>query len=124
MIHLNPAATNEIKRLKSKQSNPNLLFRLSVDQGGCAELYYIMGFTEQATAEDLIYECDGISIVINSQTLNYINGLTIDYSEDLMGGGFRFHNPIAIQTCGCGNSFSVGTTRSVDPHNHCQNQKI
>lgn len=109
MIHLSKAAASEIRRLSSKQQNPNILFRLQVQPGGCSGLFYDMTFDEAVRLGDRVYECSGITIVVDAQSLNYINGITLDYSEDLMGGGFRFYNPNAIASCGCGNSFSAST---------------
>ncbi|WP_341524908.1 iron-sulfur cluster assembly accessory protein [Nostoc sp. UHCC 0302] len=106
MIHLSQAAASEIGRIKSKQQ-PNLLFRLAVKSGGCSGWFYEMSFAQAEEVSDRVFDLDGIQVVIDAQSLNYINGLTLDYSEDLMGGGFRFHNPQAIATCGCGNSFSI-----------------
>ncbi len=106
MIHLSPPAANEIRRLLSRQPNPNTLFRLQVKAGGCSGLFYDMNFDEAARLGDQVYRCDGIPVVIDTHTLNYVNGLILDYSEDLMGGGFRFHNPNAATSCGCGSSFS------------------
>lgn len=107
MIQISPSAAREIKRLLSKQSNPNVAFRLQVQAGGCSGLVYDLGFDEAIRQGDCILECEGLSVVIAPSSLNYILNLKIDYSEDLMGGGFRFHNPSAISTCGCGNSFAV-----------------
>ncbi|MFB2772830.1 HesB/IscA family protein [Pelatocladus sp. BLCC-F211] len=110
MIHLSPAAVSEIRRLKSKQQQqqPNLLFRLAVKVGGCSGWYYDMYFDETVKTGDRTLECEGIQVVIDSESFNYVDGLTIDYSEDLMGGAFRFQNPQANATCGCGNSFAIG----------------
>ncbi len=105
MIQLSRAATSEIKRLKSKQQ-PNVLFRLAVKGGGCCERYYDTSFDAVVTPSDRIFECNSIRVVIDSETLPYVNGLEIDYSEDLMGGAFRFQNSQAVVTCRCGNSFS------------------
>ncbi|QLE55219.1 iron-sulfur cluster assembly accessory protein [Nostoc sp. TCL26-01] len=106
MIHLSQAATSEINRLKSKQQ-PNALFRLAVKPGGCADWFYDLSFDEQIQVSDRIIDLNNIQIVIDQASYNYIHGLAIDYAEDLMGGGFRFQNPQAVATCGCGNSFSV-----------------
>jgi iron-sulfur cluster assembly accessory protein len=65
-----------------------------------------MTFDENINPNDIVYESEGIKLVVDSQQLNYLDGLTLDYSEDLMGGGFRFHNPNASQNCSCGNSFT------------------
>lgn len=105
-INFSPAAVSEIRRL-SKCVNPNVVFRLQVQAGGCSGLFYYMTFEEAVKVGDQVYDCSGIRLVVDTQSSNYISGLRIDYSEDLMGGGFRFDNPNAIASCGCGNSFSV-----------------
>ena len=106
MINLSSAAINEIRRLKSKQP-ANILFRLQVKSGGCADWFYDLGFDTTVQPTDQIVEFDDIRLVIDPGSLNYINGLSLDYAEDLMGGGFRFDNPQAISRCSCGNSFSI-----------------
>jgi iron-sulfur cluster assembly protein len=107
MITIRPDAVREIKRLSTKQNKPNALFRLGVQPGGCSGLVYTLELDETINPEDRVCDCSDLQVVIAAQTLNYINGLTLDYSEDMMGGGFRFQNPNATQSCGCGNSFST-----------------
>ncbi len=107
MINLSKAAAGEIGRLQLKRQNPEARLRLGVQRGGCAELSYTIDFDEEMNPRDRVYECDGISIVVDEESFNYISDLTLDYSEDLMGGGFRFQNPNAVESCGCGNSFRV-----------------
>jgi len=107
MIQISPSAAKEIKRLRSKQSNPDILFRLRVQAGGCSGLFYDLGFDEATGQSDCVLDCNGIAVAIDADSLNYIQNLKLDYSEDLMGGGFRFSNSQAIATCGCGNSFAV-----------------
>lgn len=111
MIHLSSSAASEIRRLRSKQQQPNLLFRLSLHPGGCSGWYYDMSFEPLRTNGDRLIESQGIQIIIDEHSLVELNGLTLDYSEDLMGGGFRFHNPQATATCNCGNSFSMTEER-------------
>lgn len=108
MIQISQAAANEIERLKSKrsQSDSTLLFRLSIKQGGCSGLFYDLSFAQTQEAEDIICESQGIKVAISAHSLRYVEGLKLDYAEDLMGGGFRFQNPQAVSSCGCGNSFS------------------
>lgn len=107
MIHLSQAAIREVIRLKSKQPSQNAMFRLGVTPGGCAGLSYTMTFVTQINDQDQVQECDGIQVVVDSESLKSISNLSIDYSEDLMGGGFRFHNPQATAHCSCGHSFSL-----------------
>jgi iron-sulfur cluster assembly protein len=107
MIQLSQAAASEIRRLKSKQLPSNTFVRLAVKPGGCSGWFYDMSFDEAVKLDDRLVDCQGIQILIDAASLDYINDLILNYSEDLMGGGFRFHNPQAIATCGCGNSFSI-----------------
>ncbi|NEU74833.1 iron-sulfur cluster assembly accessory protein [Hassallia byssoidea VB512170] len=107
MIELSQSAVSEIGRLKSKQLPPNIFVRLAVKPGGCSGWFYDMSFDETVKDDDRLFNSHGIQILIDPASLDYINGLILDYSEDLMGGGFRFHNQRAIATCGCGNSFSI-----------------
>lgn len=106
MIHLSPSATNEIGRLQSKQLS-KVFFRLAIKPGGCSGWFYDVSFEQIVDTNDRIFDCNGIQLVIDANSLEYVSGLTVDYSEDLMGGGFRFHNPQAVATCGCGNSFAI-----------------
>ncbi|MBD1922785.1 iron-sulfur cluster assembly accessory protein [Microcoleus sp. FACHB-831] len=107
MINISKAAKGEILRLRSKRQNQDLCLRLAVKQGGCSGFSYSIEFERMEGSEDNVYDCGGIIVLVAAEDLKFINGLTIDYSEDLMGGGFRFHNPNAVQSCGCGNSFAV-----------------
>ena len=107
MINLSKAAVNEITRLQLQRSQQQAQLRLGVKRGGCADFYYTLDFDSAVNPGDRLYECNGISVIVDELSLDYIADLRLDYSEDLMGGGFRFHNPIAIETCGCGNSFRV-----------------
>ncbi|TAE60946.1 MAG: iron-sulfur cluster assembly accessory protein [Nostocales cyanobacterium] len=106
MIHLSPAATSEIERLKFRHQ-PNILLRLKVKPGGCSGWIYDIAFDEIANPEDKVFEVNNVHLVVDQESIKYIDDLTLDYSEDLMGGAFRFHNPIATNTCSCGNSFSI-----------------
>jgi iron-sulfur cluster assembly accessory protein len=107
MIQLSQTAISEVQRIKSQSSNPAALFRVGIQQGGCADWYYILRLDDAVTPDDRVFTCQGIEVVVDPSSLPYLTGLNLDYSEDLMGGGFRFHNPNAVQSCGCGNSFSV-----------------
>lgn len=107
MINLSTAAIAEIRRLQVRRNKSAASLRLGVKTGGCAELYYTIDFDQVVNSNDCVYDCGGISVIVDPQSLNVINELTLDYSEDLMGGGFRFHNPKAVESCGCGNSFRI-----------------
>ncbi len=110
MIQLSASATDEVLRLKAKTHNPSSKLRISVLSGNCLNFSYSLTFDIDDQPGDQLYQNDNISIIVSSQALPYLDGLVLDYSEDLMGGGFRFHNPNSIQSCSCGNSFSIQTT--------------
>lgn len=112
MIRMSPSAVGEVKRLwlrylkRQSQSEAGVL-RLSIQASGCSGLSYQMEFQAQAEPGDFVCQCGGIEVAVDSQSQPYVKDLVIDYTEDLMGGGFRFHNPQAAQTCGCGHSFAI-----------------
>ena len=124
MIQISQAAAKEIKRLKQLRQQPDNLFRLSVKSGGCSGLFYNLELdtlsSQNQTKEtvedsktvlnqkqDHSYESNGVTVVVDEHTYSYVQGLKLDYSEDLMGGGFRFQNPNATSTCKCGLSFKT-----------------
>lgn len=107
MIYLSEIALKEIKRLQSSRQKENSFFRLSVQQGGCADLFYILEFDPNLKDNDHQFEYQDLSIIVDPQSYHHLQDLKLDFSEDLMGGGFRFHNPNAVKTCSCGQSFSI-----------------
>ncbi|WP_071516765.1 iron-sulfur cluster assembly accessory protein [Geitlerinema sp. PCC 9228] len=106
-IHIRPAAAREIQRLLGQRQNPHLRFRLGVQTGGCADLYYTLQLDETVHPNDCLLECGDLPVTIKDEDRRYLEGTVVDYSEDLMGGGFRFHNPNATHSCSCGISFSA-----------------
>jgi iron-sulfur cluster assembly protein len=108
MVEISAAAAREINRIKSSQQKPDSHLRVKIISGGCSGLFYHLSLESQRSSElsDLIYQSQGIAISIDSQSARYIQKLKLDYSEDLMGGGFRFQNSEATNTCGCGLSFT------------------
>ncbi len=121
MIQLSQAAIAEFKRTQSR--HPGASFRLGVAEGGCVAFYYTMAWDEAGSSRDpqegapndQIINCQGIQVAIAPQHQPYLNGLTLDYTEDLMGGGFRFHNPNAVSCCECGTSFAVSSSSPAVP---------
>lgn len=112
MIQISPAAQQEILRLHAKlpPSDPAALavqVHLSLQPSACLTHTYAIAFTPTPQPTDHIFACNGIHLVVPTDHLPLLDGLTLDYSEDLMGGNFRFHNPNAQQVCGCGHSFAI-----------------
>lgn len=106
MITLTENAVNKIQELFAEEQNPNLLLRVFVQGGGCSGFQY--GFTfDEARNEDDFDVPGGVPVVVDSMSMQYLAGATIDYKEDLMGASFAIENPHAQTTCGCGSSFSI-----------------
>ncbi|MDA0267784.1 MAG: iron-sulfur cluster assembly accessory protein [Cyanobacteria bacterium] len=107
MIQLSPVAVEELKRLQANVAPEQPTVRLVVAEGGCAGLMYDLRFAPTIEPSDRQLEVQGLTVVASPDTLTRCEGLAVDYSEDLMGGNFRFTNPLAQQTCSCGVSFSL-----------------
>lgn len=108
MVDISQAAAREIKRIKLSRQKPDSRLRLQIKSGGCSGLFYSLELesSNSETQGDRYYESNGIQVVVDAQSDPYITDLKLDYSEDLMGGGFRFQNPQVTATCGCGLSFA------------------
>lgn len=106
IVTLSPKALAEIRRLISEQDDPSTGLRLGVKGGGCSGLSYIIDLG-QAKEKDLIQEIEGVKILIDPRSSLYLKGSELDYSGGLQDRGFKFKNPNAQNTCGCGESFSV-----------------
>jgi iron-sulfur cluster assembly protein len=115
MIEISKAAIAEIKRMQTVRQQTDSKFRLGLSSGGCKDFYYTIDLEDSVPPgegyanehDDRVYDVGGVSVLIDCQQLQYLDKIKLDYSEDLMGGGFRFQNPCATSVCGCGNSFSI-----------------
>ena len=100
-------AANKVKELITEESNPNLKLRISVSGGGCSGFQYGFSFDENVVDGDTRVERNGVTLVIDPMSFQYLLGAEIDYQEGLDGSRFVIKNPNAQTTCGCGSSFSV-----------------
>ena len=107
IISLTDAALKEVKRLINVQGIEEGGLRLGVKGGGCSGLSYTINFDEKIGQSDQVYEIDGIKVIVDAKSAIYLQGTQLDYQKDLMGGNFKFLNPNANKTCGCGESFSA-----------------
>ena len=128
MIEISKAAIAEIVRMQTVRDRNTSKFRIGFASGGCGDFHYTIDLIDSISdrvgvgenlplgtaflEEDRVYEIDGVAVSIDLQQLAYFDNLKLDYSEDLMGGGFRFQNPLATSVCGCGNSFSMANSES------------
>jgi iron-sulfur cluster assembly protein len=107
-IRLTPAAVAEIRRLMVGQNlGEDSMLRVGVQGGGCGGLTYRMEFDNAVGDNDRTLEFDGITVVVDAKSLVHMDGTTIDFSHELLTGGFKFDNPLSARSCGCGTSFSV-----------------
>ncbi|CAN5389007.1 iron-sulfur cluster assembly accessory protein [soil metagenome] len=107
MIKLSENASTEIKRLLSQEHKEEWALRVGVAGGGCSGLSYTLAFDEKPGPKDTVFELSGVKIYIDSKSYLFLNGLVLDYSTELLTGGFKFVNPNAQKSCSCGTSFSV-----------------
>ena len=101
------AAAAKVKKLIEEEGNPNLKLRVTVSGGGCSGFQYGFDFDENVTDDDIKIEKDGITMLIDNMSMQYLAGSAVDYLEGLEGARFVISNPNAKTTCGCGSSFSV-----------------
>ena len=105
-VSLTPGAVAEVKRLMALEREDNLFLRLGLNSGGCSGLSYSMTFDTAASESDSVFDFSGLKVRVDKKALAYLAGTVIDYESSLLGGGFRFSNPNATRSCGCGSSFS------------------
>ena len=110
MISLTEKAATKVKEIQKddEELNGNEALRVKVVGGGCSGFSYDLYFEEETNELDQCFESHGISIYVDMMSAQYLEGTEIDYVEGLHGAGFKFNNPKAVSTCGCGSSFSAG----------------
>ena len=107
MITITESALAKIVDILAEENNPNLKLRTFVQGGGCSGFQYGFTLDEEQNEDDFVIENPGAVLLVDSMSLQYLQGATIDYKEDLHGSQFSIKNPNAQSTCGCGSSFSV-----------------
>jgi len=105
LISITPSAEAEVKRLLQNE-NEGTGLRLGIKGGGCSGLSYILDFTEEKEG-DTVLTFDGFSVFLDRKSTIYLAGIRLDHQSGLSGRGFVFENPMAANTCGCGESFSL-----------------
>ena len=106
-IDLTENAVKRIKAILSGENKPDHGLRVSVVGGGCSGMSYNLSFDDNIGEFDKIFKIKGVKIFCDLKSWLYVKGTTIDFSDDLLSGGFKIENPNAERTCGCGTSFSV-----------------
>ena len=103
-IDITAAAADEIAKQRAKRGTPDALIRIGVRGGGCTGFTYVFEWAEQVRPTDQVFSAHGVSIVVDPKSLVYLGGMQLDFVRGMMGHGFKFNNPNAKGSCGCGES--------------------
>jgi iron-sulfur cluster assembly accessory protein len=104
-VTVTPAAARQLQTLIQQREDPDCALRVFVSNGGCSGMQYGMTFETDLTEEDRVFESEGVKLVVDANSYQYLAGAEVDFVDNLMGGGFAIHNPNAVRSCGCGQSF-------------------
>jgi len=104
LLTLTPLAASQVRQILAQEASETLALRVYVAGGGCSGLQYGMAL-DDPMEDDLLVELEGIRVVVDAESLRFIEGAEIDYVDSLMGAGFTVNNPNAVSSCGCGHSF-------------------
>ena len=106
-LMLTDGAVQQVKRLLARDNRVGHGLRVSISDGGCSGFSYKLDFEKEKRTGDIVLRFDGLEVFVDRQSSGYLKGTVIDFSSGLHGGGFKFSNPNATGTCGCGTSFSA-----------------
>jgi iron-sulfur cluster insertion protein len=106
-LFFSDSAVSKVRELVEEEGNEHLKLRVFVTGGGCSGFQYGFSFDEAQDDEDAVIERDGISLLVDPMSYQYLVGATVDYQEGLQGSQFVVQNPNASSTCGCGSSFTI-----------------
>lgn len=106
LVSMTERAAQEVKHLLAQPDHSGKQFRVYVEQGGCSGMQYGMVFDEPR-AGDIVGAQDGVTVLVDAFSAQYLRGTQVDFSDALTGGGFKISNPNAKQSCGCGKSFQT-----------------
>lgn len=106
-INFTASAASKVSEMITEEGDASLKLRVYVTGGGCSGFQYSFAFDDQVAEDDTVIEKEGVSLLVDAMSYQYMVGATIDYQEGLEGARFVISNPQATSTCGCGSSFSV-----------------
>ena len=101
------AAVKKAFFLMEKEGTPDYILRIGVKGGGCSGFSYVLKFDKETKEDDIVIESNGLTIACDPKSIEYLEGIEVDYETNLLKAGFRFNNPTARRSCSCGESFSV-----------------
>jgi iron-sulfur cluster assembly accessory protein len=97
----------QVKHLLARHKRLGYGLRVSIGDGGCSGYSYKLDFEKEQKSDDIVLQFDDLNVFVDPHSVKYLNGTVIDFTSELYGGGFKFSNPNATGTCGCGTSFSA-----------------
>jgi iron-sulfur cluster insertion protein len=106
-VTISDSAVRRLKVLAGEPEHAGLMFRVAVGGGGCSGFQYSFTFDDQANDDDHVIEKDGVSVLIDEMSWDFLAGSVVDFKEELIGAYFTVENPNAASTCGCGTSFAI-----------------
>lgn len=106
MINLTEKALIKLKEILTEDNNPNAKIRIYVEGGGCSGFSYGFSIDDNAQEDDFVIEENDVSVLVDPISFGYLEGITVDFKDDIEGARFSIQNPKAASTCGCGSSFS------------------
>jgi iron-sulfur cluster insertion protein len=106
-INLSARAVRKVRELVAEEENQSLKLRVYITGGGCSGFQYGFSFEDSAAEDDAAIEKDGVTVLVDPMSFQYLVGSEVDYTEGLEGSRFIVNNPNATTTCGCGSSFSI-----------------
>lgn len=106
MINLTEKALIKLKEILTEDNNPNAKIRIYVEGGGCSGFSYGFSIDDNAQEDDFVIEENNVSVLVDPISFGYLEGITVDFKDDIEGARFSIQNPKAASTCGCGSSFS------------------
>jgi iron-sulfur cluster assembly accessory protein len=106
-VSISEIAAKELKRIMKGQDCVELFLRMSLKGGGCSGFNYHLDFAKDATEFDHTFESNGVNLLVDKKSYIFMNGTEVDFNNGLLDRGFRFNNPIAKSSCGCGTSFGI-----------------
>jgi iron-sulfur cluster assembly protein len=106
-LKLTESAVQQVKKLLARDKREGHGLRVSIADGGCSGYSYKLDFEKEEKSGDIVLRFDGLTVFVDPQSVDHLKGTVIDFTSGLYGGGFKFSNPNATGTCGCGTSFSA-----------------
>lgn len=103
-VAITEAAAQEIAKQRDKRGNPSSRIRVGVRGGGCTGFTYVFEWADEVKPTDKEFSAHGVSIIVDPKSLVFLGGMTLDFVRGMMGHGFKFNNPNAKGSCGCGES--------------------